>query len=127
MATTQKAGFITLTAGGTIPAFRCVEASTSADLTCLLANADTDNCLGINQYAVSSGDACTIGMSGILKVQCTASTITSGDLVTIDGSGGGIKAATSGDKGIGVALVDFAADEIGEILFVPNLTGAVIA
>lgn len=127
MATTQKAGFISLTAGGTIAAFRCVEASTSADLTCTLANADTDSCLGINQDAVTVGQACTIGMSGILKVECTASTITAGALVTVDGAGGGIKTAVSGDKGIGVALVAFAANEIGEILFVPNLTGALIA
>ena len=127
MATTQKAGFISLTAGGTIGAFRCVEASTSADLTCTLANADTDFCLGINQDAVTVGQACTIGMSGILKVQCTASTIAAGALVTVDGAGGGIKTAGSGDCGIGVALVAFAADEIGEILFVPNLTGATIA
>lgn len=71
--------------------------------------------IGVVQNNPDIGEAATVVVTGVVKVQVGLTGVSAGDSVTVDDDGTIIQ-PTSGDRAIGVSLEDTAAGLIGTVL-----------
>lgn len=113
---------ISFSCASTIPAYRCVTATTGTAYTVKVAAACTDLPLGITTDVAQDGATVPVGIGGVLKLQFNQ-TVGSGEFVISDSSGLGIAyAGTSAGvyvigTYIGAAMAT--TGTVGDVLFNP--------
>lgn len=117
VANTHGSTYKSFLAGGTIAANRVVVLDTTVSQV-VAGSAIAGKSIGVNQFAVVSGEQATVQLFGVAKCVASAS-ITLGDEVMVTASGSGKVSTSSGAtaQSIGVALTAAGADgDVIEVL-----------
>lgn len=87
----------------------------------VLANAQSNVCIGILQNAPGAGDTAKVRLLGPTTFAIANGTITKGDRVTVDSTGKFITTTTAADQVIGIALESAVAGDRFEIMQVGGM------